>query len=157
MHILSISLSFFLFTSGEEICAVGGCEWKVRQGKLDLHAVQTESHFSKFDPISVILKAPVFKGSSTFLSKVRQAETPKLKGLWSNIITHLPASDDCYLHTIMWGPFTQYWHSCSSLDASWLWRWEESKKCKLSAVSWDPSTLFHLSDLQVNRSQFSAS
>lgn len=30
--------------------------------------VRIESHFSKFDPISVILKPPVFKGPSTLLS-----------------------------------------------------------------------------------------
>jgi len=78
------SLFFFfigLFTSGTEYQAVGGSEWKVRQGELGLHGIRIESHFSKFDPISVILKPPVFKGPSTLFFKVRQAETPKLRGL----------------------------------------------------------------------------
>lgn len=80
-HIPLVSFFIRLFTSRAEYRAVGGSEWKVRAGELGVRGVGIESHFSKFDPISVILKPPVFKGPSTLLSSLWQAEKPERWGL----------------------------------------------------------------------------
>lgn len=86
LHFIFLTSHFFffffrLFTSGAEYSAVGGSKWKVREGELGVRTIRIESHFSKFDPISVILKPPVFKGPSTLLYSLWQTEKPERWGL----------------------------------------------------------------------------
>lgn len=68
-HIPPVSVFIRLFTSGAEYRAVGGSKRKVMGVSRGCMALEFR-HFSKFDPISVNLRPPVFTGPSILLSSL---------------------------------------------------------------------------------------